>query len=168
VAVRIRPWSPMSARGATGRRSTFRSCRSGFESPRADHPAAQRECARVANRGRCKAARNPAWRNWLTRPPQERLNAAGSNPASMWVRIPPPGPTSSQGALASRPLEPSAAPRESRSAARLLPRMQTKGTRGCLGGRFVVSEEKDGFESRASRHSGLVVQREDSRPAPAR
>ena len=36
VAVRVRPWSP-SARGATGRRGTSRPCRSGFESPRADH-----------------------------------------------------------------------------------------------------------------------------------
>jgi hypothetical protein len=37
LAVRIRPWSPfISARGAIGRRSTFRPCRSGFESPRAD------------------------------------------------------------------------------------------------------------------------------------
>jgi hypothetical protein len=39
VAVRIRPWLPSpSARGAIGRRGTFRPCRSGFESPRADHP----------------------------------------------------------------------------------------------------------------------------------
>ncbi len=87
----------ISARGAIGRRSTFRPCRSGFESPRADHPAAQRECARVANRGLCKTARNPAWRNWLTRPPQDRLNAAGLKPASMWVRLPPPGPITLRG-----------------------------------------------------------------------
>jgi hypothetical protein len=51
VAVRVRPWSP-SARGAIGRRGTLRPCRSGFESPRADH--------------------SPAWRKRLTPPAQNR------------------------------------------------------------------------------------------------
>ena len=40
VRVRIPPFAPLlSARGAIGRRGTFRPCRSGFESPRADHPS---------------------------------------------------------------------------------------------------------------------------------
>jgi hypothetical protein len=35
----------------------------------------------------------PGVAEWLTRPPQKRLNATGLNPVLMWVRIPPPGPS---------------------------------------------------------------------------
>ena len=59
VAVRVRPWSP-SARGAIGRRGTFRPCRSGFESPRADQ--------------------SPAWRKRLTQSAQPDSPASGGGP----------------------------------------------------------------------------------------
>jgi hypothetical protein len=35
----------------------------------------------------------PAWRNWLTRPSQTRLNASALRAEDMWVRIPPLGPS---------------------------------------------------------------------------
>jgi hypothetical protein len=58
----------MSARGATGRRSTFRPCGSGFESPRADqipgvaelaHAAASRAVGRSGPMPRVHVGSNP-------------------------------------------------------------------------------------------------------------
>jgi hypothetical protein len=83
-----------SARGATGRRGTLRPCRSGLaslrtlRSPRLDCAASRRvEASNPASRPTF-----PAWRNWLTRPSQKRLNASALRAENMWVRIPPPGP----------------------------------------------------------------------------
>lgn len=106
MAVRIRPGSPIVRRlvAQLGRRGTLRPCRSGFESPRADHSG--------GTRGRCVAASLSA-KNRRVRfpcvPPEWARRSTGGFVActhEMRVRFPPGPPQACCGGKGRRPLEP--------------------------------------------------------------
>src|SRR4029453_9326265 len=85
---RIRTPAAPSARGETGRRGTFRPCRSGFESPRADHPsvaelayaAVSNTAQRIGPESRAHVGSNPTAGTILRGHGEERASGGPSAP----------------------------------------------------------------------------------------